>query len=289
MTQRTLTSVLGNSQRLDGGAMFGNVPKAMWSQWLAPDERNCIPLVCRALLVQEAGRNILFETGIGAFLEPKLRERFGVSEEKHVLLDSLKAAGLGHEQIDVVVLSHLHFDHAGGLLSAWQKDEEPRLLFPNATYVVGAEAMARAQQPHPRDRASFIAQLPELLIASGRLDLIKGESSVTLGKGYRFWRSEGHTPGLMLTEITMPDGPVFFAADLIPGVPWVHLPITMGYDRYPEKLIDEKQEVLTYLAENNGRIFFTHDHRIAMSRVTQDDRGRFASAEEQVTLKELAV
>src|SRR5678815_5405084 len=93
-----LWSILGNSQKLDGGAMFGNVPKGMWSQWIAPDEQNRIDLACRALLVADLdGNTVLFETGIGAFFEPKLRERFGVVESQHVLLDSLRAAGFGHE------------------------------------------------------------------------------------------------------------------------------------------------------------------------------------------------
>jgi glyoxylase-like metal-dependent hydrolase (beta-lactamase superfamily II) len=113
-----LWSIMGNSQRLDGGAMFGNAPRAMWSQWLPPDEQNRVPLACRTLLASPLnGKTVLFETGIGAFFEPKMRERFGVVEDRHVLLDSLAEAGFSHEDIDVVVLSHLHFDHAGGLLA----------------------------------------------------------------------------------------------------------------------------------------------------------------------------
>src|SRR5574337_1527168 len=128
-----LWSIEGNTQRLDGGAMFGNAPKAMWSKWIEADAENRIPLACRALLAQDlGGKNVLFETGIGAFFEPRLRERYGVVEDRHVLLDSLKAAGLGQEDIDVVVLSHLHFDHVGGLLAAWEEGASPRLLFPKA-------------------------------------------------------------------------------------------------------------------------------------------------------------
>ena len=150
-----LWSVLGNSQRLDGGAMFGNAPLAMWKSWIAPDAENRIPLACRALLASPlGGKTVLFETGIGAFFEPKLRERYGVVEERHVLLDSLAAAGFAHEDVDVVVLSHLHFDHAGGLLAPWAEGEAPRLRFPNATYVVGARHWERAKQPHPRARGS---------------------------------------------------------------------------------------------------------------------------------------
>jgi glyoxylase-like metal-dependent hydrolase (beta-lactamase superfamily II) len=135
-----LWSILGNSQKLDGGAMFGNVPRAMWEKWIAPDEAHRIPLACRALLADGLnGKRVLFETGIGAFFEPKLRERFGVQESRHVLLDSLVAAGFADADIDVVVLSHLHFDHAGGLLAPWREGEAPSLLFPNATFVVGAD------------------------------------------------------------------------------------------------------------------------------------------------------
>src|SRR5690349_1775474 len=126
---RTITAVLGNSQRLDGGAMFGNAPKALWSRWIPPDELNRIPLACRAMLVNDEGRMVLAETGIGAFFAPELRERYGVVEPGHVLVDNLRSLGLTDADIDVVVLSHLHFDHAGGLLSAWEPDREPRLLF----------------------------------------------------------------------------------------------------------------------------------------------------------------
>jgi glyoxylase-like metal-dependent hydrolase (beta-lactamase superfamily II) len=285
---RTLTSLLGNSQRLDGGAMFGNAPRAMWSRWIAPDEHNRIPLACRCLLVREPGRNLLFETGIGAFFEPALRERYGVVEEQHVLLDNLAAAGLAPADIDVVVLSHLHFDHAGGLLSAWQPDAAPELAFPRATIVTSRVAWERAQHPHPRDRASFIPALEALLSASGRLELIDGDRSATLGEGYRFHHSDGHTPGMLLAEIAMPAGPVVFCADLIPGRPWVHLPITMGYDRYPELLIDEKRALLEDLLGRGGRLFYTHDPEAALSGIARDERGRFSAVDAHAALADLA-
>ncbi|MDE3071986.1 MAG: MBL fold metallo-hydrolase [Pseudomonadota bacterium] len=276
-----LFSILGNSQRLDGGAMFGNAPKALWSRWIAPDGQNRIPLACRCLLVKGLdGRNVLFETGIGAFFEPSLRERYGVVEDRHVLLDSLAEAGLAHEDIDVVVLSHLHFDHAGGLLAAWEQDRPPRLLFPRARFVTGAEHWRRAQQPHVRDRASFIPALQPLLEASGRLELVEGERSPTLGDSVRFSYSDGHTPGLMLAEVAG----VAFCADLIPGRWWVHLPMTMGYDRWPEKLIDEKRAFLEDKLARDVRLFFTHDPACALARVTRDEQGRFGTADERPVL-----
>ena len=277
-----LWSINGNSQKLDGGAMFGNAPKAMWLRWIAPDELNRIPLACRCLLIKGLdGRNVLFETGIGAFFEPSLRERYGVVESHHVLLESLAAAGVSHEDIDVVVLSHLHFDHAGGLLAAWEEGQSARLLFPNATYVVGAEHWRRAMKPHPRDRASFVPELQPLLEASGRIELVEGEFSNALGSAVRFHYSDGHTPGLMLSEV----GGVVFCADLIPGRFWVHLPITMGYDRWPEKLIDEKRVFLEDKLARDVRLFFTHDHDCAVARVVRDARGRYGTADEQRELR----
>ncbi|MDG2150153.1 MAG: MBL fold metallo-hydrolase [Planctomycetota bacterium] len=280
---RTLTAMLGNAQKLDGGSMYGNCPRPVWERWSPADDLGRIDLACRALLVEEhapgsdsAPRRVLFETGIGAFFEPKLRERFGVVEPQHVLLDSLSAHGLSHEDIDVVVLSHLHFDHAGGLLSAWAEGQEPELLFPSATYVVGRSAWERASQPHSRDRVSFLPVLNALLEQSGRLEVVDGETSPTLGEGYRFHYSDGHTPGLLMTEIDTDQGPLVFVGDLIPGMPWMHLPISMGYDRFPERVIDEKAELLTDLLGREGSVFFTHDPQVGFAKVARDAKGRFS-------------
>lgn len=294
MPRRSLSTVLGNAQRLDGGAMFGNAPKALWQRWIAPDEQNRIPLACRAMLVEEtdeAGRvrRLLFETGIGCFFSPKLRERFGVYESEHVLLESLARLGLSDADVDVVVLSHLHFDHAGGLLGAYQEGEPLSLLFPRARFVVGARAYARAVAPHARDRSSFIPELPALLEASGRLELVEGERSEVLGPDYLLHQSDGHTPGLLLAEVPSADGPIVFGADLIPGRPWVHVPITMGYDRAPEQLVDEKQRLLEQLETRGGRLYFTHDPEVSMSRVVRDHAGRFAAGESWPTLVRSAI
>lgn len=286
-----LFSIPGNVQWLDGGAMYGNAPKPVWERWSPPDARNRIELACRALLVREdaadGGKNVLCEAGIGTFFDPKLRERFGVAEERHVLLDSLRAVGLTHEQVDVVVLSHLHFDHAGGLLSSFADGK--KLLFPKATFVVSRPHWARATAPHARDRASFIPELNAQLEACGRMELVApgadgvARSSV-LGARWSFAFSDGHTPGLMMATVDTPRGPVSFPADVIPGVPWVHLPITMGYDRFPERLIEEKRALIERVRASDGWLFFTHDPRVACAKVGEA-KGKFVAVGARETMR----
>ena len=271
-----LYSIEGNRQMLDGGAMFGNAPKPLWSRWVEVDRLNRVSMACRCLLlVRDCGEKILFETGIGCFFEPEMKERYGVMEENHCLLDNLASLGIEHTEINAIVLSHLHFDHAGGLLTPWQKGKASQLLFPNARIYVGAKQWHHANKPHLRDRASFPPELNKLLVESGRLNLVDESNCNTLLSGIRFSFSDGHTPGLMLSEIDTDKGPLVFCSDLIPGSHWVHLPISMGYDRFPELLIDEKQRLLEDLISRQGRLFFTHDAAMACGVVKQDKNMRY--------------
>ncbi len=270
-----ILSLEGNTQMLDGGALFGNAPKAMWESWVSVDNLNRIHLACRSLLIKnKEGKNILFEAGIGAFFEQKLKDRYGVIEKEHILLKSLNQYGLTHEDIHAVILSHLHFDHAGGILSAFGEGKA-KLLFPNANFYVGKEHWKRALNPHSRDRASFIPELNHLLEKSNRLILIDNDGKCDLSPFITFRFSNGHTPGLMLSEIHLDDGPLVFASDLIPGYAWMHVPITMGYDRFPELLIDEKKMLLEDLIIKNGKLFFTHDIKHPFGKIKRDEKGKF--------------
>lgn len=284
-----LWSVEGNRQMLDGGAMFGNAPRAVWEKWIQPDERGRIPLACRALLAEIDGKKVLCETGIGAFFEPKMADRFGVqNSDRHMLLENLNAVGVSADEIDFVILSHLHFDHAGGLLPSFTQQEagDESLVFKKAQFVVGKEAFERAKNPHFRDRASFIPGLVEKLEASGRLILIEeGAPNPSLPSAIEFVWTHGHTPGQMHTLIKGDQSQIFYAGDLIPGRAWVHLPITMGYDRFPEQLIDEKQKLYERIAGEQTYVFFTHDHEVSCSKVTQSEKYRFVPVDNHDELK----
>jgi len=271
-----LFALEGNTQRLDGGAMFGNAPKALWQRWVTADEQNRIPLSCRSLLIQtDSGRNVLFETGVGAFFDPKLKERYGVVEDEHMLLKHLNELGIKEEDIDDVVLSHLHFDHAGGILSAYKENEDPTLLFPNATFYVGKKHWDRAQAPQPRERASFITFIQQRLNESGRIVLLEEGDSPDLGFKTSLFFSEGHTVGLMISIIELEAGPMAFVSDLAPGLPWLHIPITMGYDRFPELLLDEKKTLFEDLLQKQGMVFFTHDTETACAVIKKNEKGKF--------------
>lgn len=283
-----ISSVEGNHQWLDGGAMFGNAPRAVWEKWLSPDKFGRVELQCRGLLIEIQGKKILCETGIGVFFEPKLQERYGVKESEHILLKSLAALGLSDNDIDYVILSHLHFDHAGGLLKPFAEQipgSLPQLLFPRAKFVVGRIAFERSKKPHPRDRASFIPGLDLALEQSGRLLIVDGPTHPGIfPERISFRYSDGHTPGQMLTTVKGNKDTIVFAGDLVPGTAWVHVPITMGYDRYAELVIDEKNALYDSALKDNWMLFYTHDPKVAASYLERDAKNKVTACRNAATL-----
>lgn len=291
MSSILISSVEGNSQWLDGGAMFGNAPRTVWEKWIEPDEHARIPLACRSLLIEAGKDKILCETGIGCFFEPKMAERFGVGDAaEHKLLVNLKKLGVDPADITKVILSHLHFDHAGGLLPSYEEQQRGNdgLVFPNAEIVVGREAWERALHPHPRDRASFIPGLTDKILKTGKIKVIESSSQTLLDGRIRFTFTHGHTPGHMHTLLKGDQRQVFFCGDLVPGRAWIHVPITMGYDRYAEKVIDEKTEVYKKALPEHWMMFFTHDHDCAAAEL-KEEKGRYSPGEQWPVLNHFAV
>jgi len=270
-----LMSLQGNAYKLDGGAMFGNAPKALWERWIKADGQNRIQLATRPLLVITQNERILIEAGTGAYMEPKYRERFGVDEPEHRLLKSLAERGLAPQDITQIFLTHLHFDHAGGLLSEWQEGREPELLFPNAKYHVSEPAWERATHPHLRDKASFIPLLNQKLEASGRLVKLPETAVLTYDDlQIQLLRSDGHTPGMICFDLRYGKNRLVYVSDLVPGRFWLHPPISMGYDRNPELLVDEKNRLLPSLAADGAWIFYVHDPDFAVSKVRFDEENQ---------------
>jgi glyoxylase-like metal-dependent hydrolase (beta-lactamase superfamily II) len=271
---RRISALVGTGRRLDGGVMFGNTPRSQWSDWVSPDHENQIRLASRALLVQEGEKNVLVLAGSEALLAP-LPRACRCQQHTKGLLDSLAQHGLVESDIHIVVLVHLHAWLSSQLRNAIEDGETPRLLFPNARYLVGERHWERARRPHPRDRALFISPILNRLEDSDRLTLIKGTDNDLLGSGWQFHLSDGYTPGQLLPEIAMPGGPVLFAGDLIPGSHWLELALTSGYDRNPECLIGEKERLLDHIVSERGRIFFSRDPDVAMVKVMRDRQSRY--------------
>lgn len=271
-----LWALEGNRQRLDGGAMFGHVPRAIWSRSFEADSANRIELACRSFLLEaEDGRRVLLEAGVGACFGPKLRARYGVESQPHRLLDGLAELGLGPDDVDDLVLSHWHFDHVGGLVAIGEHDAEvPELLFQRARLWSSAAAWKRARQPHRRDRASFLAPLVRAVEASGRLHCIE-DASVSALPGFRFTQTDGHTPGLLHSWVETNGGIFVFASDLLPGEAWLSAPVTMGYDRFAELIVEEKQAFLSEAAARKVLVGLTHDPAQPVIRVALGaDAGR---------------
>ena len=276
MDQVLVSAVEGNGQYLDGGSMFGSVPRALWERWHPCDKLGRIKLATRALLIVCDDLVLLCEAGIGNFFPAKLADRFGVSEMHHNrLLTSLDGLGVAPRDIDYVILSHLHFDHVGGLLN-----NDGELNFPRARYVVSKDALARAKSPHVRDRASFIADLPDKLEDSGRLLIVTGQQIPEIPTTrLHFTFSDGHTPGQMHAIIHGQHQTLFFAGDLIPGTSWIHLPITMGFDRFPEQIVNEKQQIYQQVVDEQWLVFYTHDPKTVASYIKHDQNKYQATTE----------
>jgi glyoxylase-like metal-dependent hydrolase (beta-lactamase superfamily II) len=285
-----LTTIMGHSFKLDGGSMFGNAPKAMWRKWIRADRLNRIGLASRALLLSTGEMNILFETGIGSSYSPRFLRRYGIDKKEPGIIGNLKKAGFEESDIDYVIISHLHFDHLGGLISKQETQKNQwEFYFPEAKYIFPLENFIHAEEPHPGDKNSFLEGITDALKKTGRLLLVNEEQVHELGDLIEFHYTMGHTPGQLHSIINCGKQKIMVAGDLIPGIPWINLPVTMGFDRFSEKLINEKKIVMERAIDENWLIFYTHDPSISVSGISRDLKGKFLPVNEIEVLNSYSV
>lgn len=242
--------------KLDGGAMFGVVPKNLWERTNPCDDKNRIEMCARALLLDSGKKKVLIDTGIGNKMPERLNQIYAMDNSKYTLDSSLKELGCTREDITDVIISHLHFDHAGGN-TFYDEDKQLKVAFPNAVYHVQKEQYEWALNPSDRDRASYFPENYKLLEDKKVLNLINGEhkfdSNVTL------LPVNGHTKDMQMIKISDGDNTLLYLADLIPTAGHIPLPYIMGYDLFPLMTLDEKKKYLKDISENNWMVFFEHD------------------------------
>lgn len=253
---------------LDGGAMFGVVPKVLWAKLRPPDERNRIRLGMNVVVVDDGVRRTLIDNGAGAKWDAKQRDIYGFE-----LVDPeelLAPAGLTPADIDVVLDSHLHFDHAGGNTGI---DAHGRVVpsFPNARYVVQAGELDFARSDNERIRASYIRDNFEPIASAGMFDLIEGDARVDGHIGVMM--APGHTPFLHVPVIRSGEHTIAFLADLVPTASHVPFPYIMGYDLEPLRTLESKKRILPLAAREGWRLVFEHDAILPLG-VLEEDGGK---------------
>jgi len=263
-----LFPVLAGRFRLDGGAMFGVVPKALWSREHPADEANRIAMVSRSLLVAGEGRLVLVNTGMGQNWSAKERSIYAVDEGVS-LERSLAEAGYRPEEVTHVIQTHLHFDHAGGMMV--DDGGGPRPLFPRAEYLVQKKHWQWAQAPSERDRASFRPEGWECLARDGQLRLLEGEEEVLPGLFLHL--VHGHTPGQQLVRVSDGRRSLLYCSDLVPLASQVRIAWIMAYDLNPLATLEEKRRLLGQAAVEDWLLFLEHDPTVPACRVRKTPRG----------------
>lgn len=260
---------------LDGGAMFGIVPKPLWEKKIPADALNRIPQALRCLLVRSHGRIVLVDTGIGDKWTDRERGIYKIDQSAKTLDSELRRVGVTPDEITDVILTHLHFDHAGG--ATLRDGDTERPAFPNATYHVQRRNLAWAHHPSEKDKGSYRADNFQALERSGQLHLIEGETE--LFPGIRLIVSEGHTVGLQLVRVEDGDRWLTYCADLIPTSAHLKPAWIMAYDLYPLTCIEEKKMLVAEAIADGGILMFEHDPRVQACTV-REEGGEVRVAEE---------
>jgi glyoxylase-like metal-dependent hydrolase (beta-lactamase superfamily II) len=253
---------------LDGGAMFGVVPRVVWEKRDPPDERNRVTLGLNVALVESGGKRVLVDTGMGDRWSEKEVRMYGI-DRSTTLIGGLRARGLAPEDIDVVVNTHLHFDHAGGNT----RREGGRVVptFPRARYVVQRGEWEDARHPHERSRASYREDDFVPVAEAAQLDLIDGEAEVA--PGVRAVPVGGHTTHHQMVVVESGGETLAVPTDLLPTASHLPLPFVMGYDLFPVATLEAKRRLLDAAAEGHWRILFYHDARTPVGCVRREGDG----------------
>ncbi|MCF8236584.1 MAG: MBL fold metallo-hydrolase [Saprospiraceae bacterium] len=261
--------------QLDGGAMFGVVPKSMWETMNPPDEANMCTWCMRILLVRSGDRIILMDTGIGDKQDDRFKSFFHPTQQD-LFLRELSTAGVTPEAVTDVLLTHLHFDHVGGAITL-DEDGKPTPLFPNATYWSSQRHWDWANQPNPREKASFLKENMLPLQEWGKLAFADTGSHAEWIEGITLDSVYGHTEAMFIPVIPTAKRPVIYCADLIPSFHHLGLPYVMAYDVRPLETMKEKEQLLTWALEREAILVFEHDPSIEACTLTKDNRGRIIS------------
>lgn len=238
---------------LDGGAMFGVIPRTLWEKKIAPDSRNRITLAMNCLLIYVGGKRILVETGAGDKWEPKLRDIYAIEPSR--LVNGLREYDLRPEDIDIVVNTHLHFDHCGG--NTFLDKDKVLPVFPNARYVVQSGEFEHARNPNERDRASYFDENYVPLESAGMLSLLEGDHTIV--SGVELVVVPGHTAHMQCVKLTGGGKTALFFADLIPTTAHLPLPWIMGYDLYPMTTLENKKRWVPQVIREGWLALFGHD------------------------------
>lgn len=261
--------IISSRFALDGGAMFGVVPKTLWNKTNPSDELNRIEMVTRNLLLVSDTKKILIDTGNSQKMNDKLQEIYKLKFSPENLIDSLEKINIKKEDITDVILTHLHFDHTGG--STYLDEQELKITFPNATYYVQRKQWEYAFKPTERDRASFLKDDFFPLYVKDHLKLIEGE--IEIFPNVYTIVVNGHTPSQQIIKITDGLKTVLYCADLIPLLAHIPLPYIMGYDLKPLETLEEKRKILQSSLEENWILIFEHDPCVSACTIKQTEKG----------------
>lgn len=266
-----LTALSDGTYYLDGGAFFGIVPKVLWSKRMPSDEQNRVPTGLNCVLVRTDERNILIETGVGNKLSEKMVQIYGQPAK---LLDTLNAAGVGPENIDIVINSHLHFDHCGW--NTIRQSGQIKPTFPKAKYYAQEGEWQHAHQGQ-RDTVSYLHENYDPLVKSGQMQLLKGNQEIIPGISVEVF--PGHTRDMQAIMIRSGGQTACYISDLIPTSAHVEVNWVMGFDLYPLETIESRKRYYARAIPENWLTMFTHDPKVPWAYLGKDERGKIVSKE----------